>query len=107
MYVGGLDRGEDGATVVGGGDLHPPLQVSSELIGELNTSSHSRSHRGRYAFSGGRSVLRGWRSRSTALFRRVPRALWPVTIGRLRSCVAVESGTWLRWREVLEVGLRE
>ena len=39
MQVGGLDGGEYGAAVVGGGDLRPPLEVSSQLVGELHPVS--------------------------------------------------------------------
>jgi hypothetical protein len=41
VHVRGLDWGEDGETVVGGRDLHPPLEVSFQLICESYMSSPS------------------------------------------------------------------
>jgi hypothetical protein len=43
MQVGGLDWGEDGAAVVGGGDLRLALEVTFQIIGEYHPFSPSRS----------------------------------------------------------------
>jgi hypothetical protein len=41
VQVGNLDWGEDGAAVVGGGDLRPPVEVSFQMIRESYPSSPS------------------------------------------------------------------
>jgi hypothetical protein len=43
VHVGGLDWGDDGAAVVGGGDLCPSLKVSFQPVCEFHPSSQSRS----------------------------------------------------------------
>jgi hypothetical protein len=41
MRVGGIYLGEDGAAVVGGGDMCPPLEVLFQLIGAFHMSYSS------------------------------------------------------------------